>query len=159
MLRRGSCLKAELHAALSGTSLQRNFCITASNGAKTTENPSSLSSTSRRRLKFDNAKGGPKLTFEHFVLRDKSIKLFRDFLRATRNISNPSARRETVDWLRDEHFEGSTGLKSEYDIPRIRELLMSGNVALKRICGPMELAGALNPKPGSFPKLKGTRPA
>ena len=56
------------------------------------------------------------LSLEHFLLRSKSIKLYRDFLRASRNIPNPSARRETVDWLRDEHFEGPNGLKAESDI-------------------------------------------
>lgn len=40
---------------------------------------------------------------------------------------------------------------------RIRELLVAGNVALKRVCGPMELVAALNPEHGSFPKLVGRR--
>lgn len=75
--------------------------------------------TRNSRFSNDNASsGGHKLTLEHFVLRSKSIKLFRDFLRATRNIPNPEARRQTVDWLRDEHFEGRTGLKYEYDLVR-----------------------------------------
>lgn len=62
------------------------------------------------------ATGPHKLTLEHFVLRSKSIKLYRDFIRATRNIPNPDARRETVSWLRDEHFEGPSGLKAEFDL-------------------------------------------
>lgn len=40
---------------------------------------------------------------------------------------------------------------------RIRELLVAGGAALKRIHGPMELAGGLGPGPGSYPKLRGRR--
>lgn len=58
----------------------------------------------------------PMLTLEHFLLRDKCVKLWRDFLRASRNIPNPVARRETVDWLRNEHFEGPSGLRQQADI-------------------------------------------
>ncbi|PWN31811.1 uncharacterized protein FA14DRAFT_93275 [Meira miltonrushii] len=100
---------------------------------------------------------GNSLTLEHFLLHEKCMKLWRDFLRASRNIPNPIARRETVDWLRDEHFEGAYGLRNETDVTRIRELLVAGNVALKRVCGPMELVAALNPKHGSFLKLRGKR--
>lgn len=57
-----------------------------------------------------------ELSLEHFLLRDKCVKLWRDFIRASRNIPNPIARRETVDWLRDEHFEGAYGLRNETDV-------------------------------------------
>lgn len=70
---------------------------------------------SPRKARFAAA-GSQKLTLEYFVLRSKSIKLYRDFIRATRNIPNPDARRETVSWLRDEHFEGPSGLKAEFDL-------------------------------------------
>ena len=73
---------------------------------------------SRRSRLGGQGDGGGMLSLEHFLLRSKSIKLYRDFLRASRNIPNPSARRETVDWLRDEHFEGPNGLKAESDIVR-----------------------------------------
>lgn len=156
------------------TVIQRNVHSTASNklGRKPQAPPKPLSSRFQK---------GNSLTLEHFLLRDKCIKLWRDFIRASRNIPNPIARRETVDWLRDEHFEGAYGLRNETDVvsdgsysahmriridylqhplslqTRIRELLVSGNVALKRVCGPMELVAALNPKHGSFPKLRGKR--
>lgn len=64
--------------------------------------------------RFEKSKSS--LTLEHFLLRDKCVKLWRDFIRASRNIPNPIARRETVDWLRDEHFEGTFGLRNETDV-------------------------------------------
>jgi hypothetical protein len=80
--------------------------------SSTSDSTPPLSSKARRSV-FD---GQRKLTLEHFVLRSKSIKLYRDFLRASRNIPNPDARRETVTWLRDEHFEGPSGLKAEFEL-------------------------------------------
>ncbi|PWN92344.1 hypothetical protein FA10DRAFT_259545 [Acaromyces ingoldii] len=108
----------------------------------------------KRKSRFSDDGG---VTLEHFLLRSKASKLWRDFLRASRNIPNPQARRETIDWLRDEHFEGRSGLRSEMDVTRIRELLVAGGAALKRIHGPMELAGGMGPDPGTYPKLRGRR--
>ena len=42
-------------------------------------------------------------------MRNRGISLYRSFLRATRNIPNPQARFETVQWLRDD-FERARGV-------------------------------------------------
>lgn len=67
----------------------------------------------------------PDFTLEHFLLRDKCVKLWRDFLRASRNIPNPEARRETIDWLRDEHFEGPSGLRNVSSVVSDENMLES----------------------------------
>lgn len=83
-----------------------------------------------RRRSLESSKN---VTLEHFLLAGKSLKLYRDFLRATRNIPNPSARRETIDWLRDEHFEGPSGLRQENDI--VRTLLIERRLTLLPFSG------------------------
>lgn len=90
---------------------QRNLYSSSTNNSDKKKSFKPLSS------RFGKSKNGMnELSLEHFLLRDKCVKLWRDFIRASRNIPNPIARRETVDWLRDEHFEGAYGLRNETDV-------------------------------------------
>lgn len=98
----------------------RNGYSSASDDGQGVKKKVTMKPLSSRFKEQRNAKSNGKnvnfLTLEHFLLRDKCIKLWRDFIRASRNIPNPIARRETVDWLRDEHFEGAFGLRNEKDV-------------------------------------------
>ncbi|KAJ8084198.1 hypothetical protein PM082_002965 [Marasmius tenuissimus] len=43
-----------------------------------------------------------QLTLKHFILRQQVLDLFRHAIRASRDIPNTTARRETVAWIRSE---------------------------------------------------------
>ncbi|EPQ31393.1 uncharacterized protein PFL1_00728 [Pseudozyma flocculosa PF-1] len=94
---------------------------------------------------------GAKLTLEHFVLRSKALGLYRDFLRATRDIPNPEARWETIQFFRSDFDR----YKHEDNLDRIRDLLTQGTIFLKQMQGQMTLSAASS-GPGAN-KLRGLR--
>ncbi|TKY85286.1 hypothetical protein EX895_006366 [Sporisorium graminicola] len=92
-----------------------------------------------------------KLTLEHFLMRGRTLSLYRKYLRATRDIPNPLARWETIQFFRDDVHR----FRHETDLERIKDLLIQGNRFLKQMQGQMTLAGAS--ADGSTNKLRGTR--
>lgn len=95
-----------------------------------------------------------KLTLEHFLLRSRGLALYRTYLRATRDIPNPEARWETIQFFRQD-FERNSHVT---ELDNIKDLLMQGHRFLRQMQGQMSLAGA----PSSdmqLPKLRGTRQA
>ncbi|KAN0061286.1 hypothetical protein ACQY0O_006132 [Thecaphora frezii] len=97
------------------------------------------------------AQGAKQLTLEHFLLRSKALSLYRSFLRATRDISNPEARWETIQFFRGDFDR----YKHEVDVVRIRDLLTQGGIFLKQMQGQMSLSAASGGAGAS--KLRGTR--
>ncbi|EST10214.1 Complex 1 LYR protein [Kalmanozyma brasiliensis GHG001] len=104
-----------------------------------------LSRTARADLKSS------QLTLEHFLMRSRTLSLYRKYLRATRDIPNPLARWETIQFFRDDVHR----FRHETDLERIRDLLMQGHRFLKQMQGQMTLAGAASD--GNDNKLRGTR--
>ncbi|KAJ1033986.1 hypothetical protein NDA18_000860 [Ustilago nuda] len=92
-----------------------------------------------------------QLTFEHFLMRSRTLSLYRKYLRATRDIPNPLARWETIQFFRDDVQR----FQNETDLERIKDLLMQGHRFLKQMQGQMTLAGASSD--GVANKLRGTR--
>lgn len=92
-----------------------------------------------------------QLTLEHFLMRGRTLSLYRKYLRATRDIPNPSARWETIQFFRDDVHR----FLHETDLERIKDLLMQGHRFLKQMQGQMTLAGAS--ADGNANKLRGTR--
>ncbi|KAE8233070.1 hypothetical protein CF326_g1897 [Tilletia indica] len=80
------------------------------------------------------------LTLEHFLLRTRFLALYRSIVRATRDIPNPEARRDTLDWYRSDLFPPS--LKLETDLINLKEALAQGYRQLKQIQGQFTLVGA-----------------
>ncbi|PWY97674.1 hypothetical protein BCV70DRAFT_202618 [Testicularia cyperi] len=91
-----------------------------------------------------------KLTLEHFLLRTRALALYRNYLRATRDIPNPEARWETIQWFRDDFVKN----KHVTETQDIKDLLMQGHRFLRQMQGQMSLAGASHSDTG---KLRGTR--
>ncbi|SNX82202.1 uncharacterized protein MEPE_00908 [Melanopsichium pennsylvanicum] len=92
-----------------------------------------------------------QLTLEHFLMRSRTLSLYRNYLRATRDIPNPLARWETIQFFRDDFQR----YRNETDLGKIKDLLMQGHRFLKQMQGQMTLAGASSD--GSVNKLRGTR--
>ncbi|PWN51700.1 hypothetical protein IE53DRAFT_385949 [Violaceomyces palustris] len=88
------------------------------------------------------------LTLEHFLLRTRVLSLYRSFVRASREIPNPQARWETIEWFRSDMDR----FKRETDIDNIKDLLMQGHRSFKQMMGQMQLSSS-----GSFAPLRGTR--
>lgn len=63
-------------------------------------------------------------------MRGKVLSLYRSFLRATRNIPNPQARCETIDWLRGD-FERK---KDETDLVSSLSLLPLFLLSERGVC-------------------------
>ncbi|KAF8525063.1 hypothetical protein BU17DRAFT_8997, partial [Hysterangium stoloniferum] len=42
------------------------------------------------------------LTIQHFILKSKALNLYRSAIRASRAIPNPTARKDTIGWIRHE---------------------------------------------------------
>ena len=91
-----------------------------------------------------------QLTLEHFLMRSRTLSLYRKYLRATRDIPNPVARWETINFFRDDVQR----FRHETDLERIKDLLMQGHRFLKQMHGQMTLAGATTEAAN---KLQGTR--
>ncbi|KII93484.1 hypothetical protein PLICRDRAFT_393170 [Plicaturopsis crispa FD-325 SS-3] len=71
----------------------------------------------------------PALTLKHFLLKQRVLDLYRYAIRASRSIPDPSARKETVAWIRVE-FERNRHLD---DVALIEDKLNTGRRDLKRI--------------------------
>lgn len=84
-------------------------------------------------------------------MRSRTLSLYRKYLRATRDIPNPLARWETIQFFRDDVQR----FQNETDLERIKDLLMQGHRFLKQMQGQMTLAGASSD--GVANKLRGTR--
>ncbi|KAK0548076.1 hypothetical protein OC845_003771 [Tilletia horrida] len=80
------------------------------------------------------------LTLEHFLIRTRFLALYRSIVRATREIPNPDARRETLAWYRSDLFPPS--LRLERDLVNLKDLLAQGYRQLKQIQGQFTLLGA-----------------
>ncbi len=105
----------------------------------------SIARTARADLKSS------QLTLEHFLMRARTLSLYRKYLRATRDIPNPLARWETIHFFRDDVHR----FRHETDLEKIKDLLVQGNRFLKQMQGQMTLAGAASD--GNANKLRGTR--
>ncbi|KAJ9479846.1 hypothetical protein PHBOTO_003359 [Pseudozyma hubeiensis] len=92
-----------------------------------------------------------QLTLEHFLMRSRTLSLYRKYVRATRDIPYPSARWETIEFFRDDVHR----FRHETDLERIKDLLMQGHRFLKQMQGQWTLAGASSE--GNTNKLRGTR--
>ncbi|KIY72736.1 hypothetical protein CYLTODRAFT_449480 [Cylindrobasidium torrendii FP15055 ss-10] len=44
----------------------------------------------------------PQPTLKHFILRQKTLDLYKQAVRASRAIPDPATRRETIGWIRSE---------------------------------------------------------
>ncbi|PWN38938.1 hypothetical protein IE81DRAFT_63561 [Ceraceosorus guamensis] len=104
-----------------------------------------------RRSRFPPSKEGAASlpTLEHFLMQNRFAALYRSFIRATRNIPNPDARREMIDWIRGD-LEPARRVT---DLVNLKDRLMLGHVQLKRLQGPVELVSASDvggPAFGSF---------
>lgn len=91
------------------------------------------------------------LTLEHFLMRSRTLSLYRKYVRATRDIPHPEARWETIQFFRDDVHR----FRNETDLEQIKGLLMQGHRFLKQMQGQWTLAGASSD--GSANKLRGTR--
>ncbi|KIJ45163.1 hypothetical protein M422DRAFT_167345 [Sphaerobolus stellatus SS14] len=69
------------------------------------------------------------LTLQHFVLRTKALNMYRAAIRTSKGIPDPTARRETIAWIRTE-FEQAGQLE---DIDAIKSRLSSLRRDLKEI--------------------------
>ncbi|CAO1622495.1 unnamed protein product [Parajaminaea phylloscopi] len=109
----------------------------------------------RRRRLDTKSDSSPGLGLQHFVYRSQTLALYRSYLRATRPIPNPDARRETVEHLRHDVFDR---FKGEVDLDRLREKLAWAHRELKLHQGSM-LLSAHSPvgDTGTFAKLRGNR--
>ncbi|KAK0525816.1 hypothetical protein OC842_005393 [Tilletia horrida] len=100
-------------------------------------------STSRPRRRLSdrlNSSTDDGLTLEHFLLRTRFLALYRSIVRATRDIPNPQARRDTLAWYRSDLFPPA--LKLERDLINLKEHLAQGYRQLKQIQGQFSLLGA-----------------
>ncbi|KAG9006581.1 hypothetical protein FRB94_000598 [Tulasnella sp. JGI-2019a] len=68
------------------------------------------------------------LTLQHFILKGQVFSLYRTFIRTSRGISDPHARRETIRWIRGE-FELH---RYERDVKQIKSLVAHGRRSLKQ---------------------------
>ncbi|KAF9015324.1 hypothetical protein BDQ17DRAFT_34475 [Cyathus striatus] len=66
------------------------------------------------------------LTLKHFILKLRVLSLYRRSIRATKSISHPTTRKETIAWIRSEYERN----KHLTDTSLIEEKL---NVARKEI--------------------------
>lgn len=94
-------------------------------------------STSQTQLASNPTATEPEfLSLKHFLMRGKALSLYRGFIRATRDIPNPVARWETIQWYRDE-IEREKHVR---DLDRLRDLLAQGHRTLKMLQGSMSLS-------------------
>lgn len=84
-------------------------------------------------------------------MRSQGVSLYRNIVRESRGIANPQARRETLDWIRDE-FDATKGMTDKEDI---KDRLQQGHRMLRQLSGPWQLASSTSPK--DLPKLRGRR--
>ncbi|CAL1696032.1 unnamed protein product [Somion occarium] len=70
-----------------------------------------------------------QLTLKHFILQQQVLKLYRQAIRATRGIPDPTSRKETIQWIRTE-FERNRHL---HDVTSIEDKLAIGRRELKQI--------------------------
>ncbi|EJD04136.1 uncharacterized protein FOMMEDRAFT_84085 [Fomitiporia mediterranea MF3/22] len=67
-------------------------------------------------------------TLKHFILQTQVFSLYRYAIRAARHIPDPSARRETVLWVRQEIERN----KHIQDVDKIQNLVSSGRRELRQ---------------------------
>ncbi|VDB99814.1 unnamed protein product [Peniophora sp. CBMAI 1063] len=70
----------------------------------------------------------PQLSLKHFILQARARNLYRQALRAARNIPDQSARKETIEWIRSD-FDRNRFLS---DIDMIEEKLAAGRRELRQ---------------------------
>ncbi|KAF9044876.1 hypothetical protein BDZ89DRAFT_942765 [Hymenopellis radicata] len=68
-------------------------------------------------------------TLKHFLLRQKTLALYRHAIRASQAISDPGARKETVEWVRCEIERN----RHVTDVRKIEDLVQQGRRDLKQI--------------------------
>lgn len=91
------------------------------------------------------------LSLKHFILRSQAVSLYRKFVRESRGIGNPQARRETLHWIRDE-FDATRGMT---DQEQIKDRLQHGHRMLRQLSGPWQLVSSGSHR--DLPKLRGAR--
>ncbi|PWN25169.1 hypothetical protein BDZ90DRAFT_234371 [Jaminaea rosea] len=97
------------------------------------------------------------LTLQHFLYQSQALSLYRSYLRASRGIPNPQARRETIDFYRSQYFAPSANGKGKWldeDLEKVRDWLAQGHRDLKMQRGSMMLGGDGS---GEYAKLRGRR--
>jgi len=93
--------------------------------------------------------GKPALTLHHFILHAQVLGFYRSVIRATRFIPDPSARRETIKWTRDE-IERNRHLE---DKDQIKEQLASARRMMKQLLPGFQLAASAPGPNRGFDKL------
>ncbi|WFD31641.1 hypothetical protein MSPP1_002680 [Malassezia sp. CBS 17886] len=93
------------------------------------------------------------LSLKDFLLRGRVLALYRGFVRATRPLPSQDARRETVEYYRDE-FEK---MRHVTDHGQLESLLTHGRIHLRNAEGNFLFTGDLDP--GTPSVFRGTRPS
>ncbi|KAJ8702809.1 hypothetical protein PTI98_001495 [Pleurotus ostreatus] len=70
-----------------------------------------------------------QLTLKHFILKQRVLNLYRYAIRATKGIPDPTARRETIEWIRQD-FEKHRHLS---DVALIEDKINGMRRELKQI--------------------------
>ncbi|PAV21972.1 hypothetical protein PNOK_0192900 [Pyrrhoderma noxium] len=73
--------------------------------------------------------GQMHLTLKHFILQAQVFSLYRFAIRASRHIPDPSSRKETVKWFREE-IERNRYVE---DVDQIKNLIATGRRELKQV--------------------------
>ncbi|KAH6672496.1 hypothetical protein B0J14DRAFT_74765 [Halenospora varia] len=66
--------------------------------------------------------GGELPSLDHFLQRERAIKLWREILRGCRQVSDPNTKKETLDFAKEE-FRRNKDVK---DLTQIRYLISTG---------------------------------
>ncbi|KAI0094691.1 hypothetical protein BDY19DRAFT_988502 [Irpex rosettiformis] len=69
------------------------------------------------------------LTLKHFILKQRVLDLYRYAIRSSRGIPDPSARKETVAWIRSE-FERNRHIE---DVAIIEDKISVGRREIRQI--------------------------
>ena len=82
----------------------------------------------------------PALTLKQFMLRGQVIKLYRDFFRTTRLVSDSHQREEMNDWIRRD-FKANRNVSVEEE-ETVKALLFNGEKMLRELRQSLELSEA-----------------
>ncbi|XP_046560427.1 LYR motif-containing protein 2-like [Haliotis rubra] len=79
---------------------------------------------------------GNTIPFKQFMLRSEVLKLYRDIMRAIRQVSDADHRRELTEWVRHDFKQN----KHHQDEETIKMMLMKGRMSLKELESAIHLA-------------------
>ncbi|XP_071114439.1 LYR motif-containing protein 2-like [Haliotis cracherodii] len=79
---------------------------------------------------------GNTVSFKRFMLRTEVLKLYRDILRAIRQVPDPDHKRELKEWARHDFKQN----KHHQDEETIKMMLTKGRMSLKELESAIHLA-------------------